>query len=76
MLKRCIDTGCLTSTTTRQGYFTSKTFRFVGLLPFETITGDDTIIVEISTEYGDNYGRRCTDACLVSVGKSFTNSTF
>jgi hypothetical protein len=32
------------------------------------MTGDDTLIVEISTQYCDNYGS-CTDANAVAVDK-------
>ena len=42
----------------------------------ETITGDDTLIVEISMQYCDNYGSSCTDASVVAVNKGFTNSSF
>jgi hypothetical protein len=40
-----------------------------------TITGDDTLIVEIRKQYCDDYGC-CTDASVVAVDKGFTNSTF
>jgi hypothetical protein len=34
----------------------------------ETFTGDDTLIVEISTQFCDDYGS-CTDASVVAVDK-------
>ena len=37
-------------------------------LVIETITGDDTLIVEISTQYCNDYGS-CTDASVVAVDR-------
>jgi hypothetical protein len=38
------------------------------MLQLETITEDDTLIVEISTQYCHDYGS-CTDASVVAVDR-------
>jgi hypothetical protein len=52
-----------------------KSYRLKTKLRLETITGDDTLIVEINMQYSNNYGS-CTGASIVVVLKGFTNSTF
>ena len=48
----------------------------VGKVSLETITGDDTLNVEISKQYCDDNGS-CTDASVVvAVDKGLQNSTF